>query len=214
MECIDRTPYTYLIKLKRTGQLYCGVRAAKNCHPDDFWKTYFTSSKVVKQIIEVYGKESFETLKIITHPSIELAYEFEELVLTDSQASNNPKWLNRSNGDISYVRAGFKQSKEHVESRIAAKMLAYPKRSKEHNDKLQEAKRLNGTTGKGVPKPPFTSEHCKNISLNSPNKVPVCIDGVVFVSVKEAASHLGIHVSQMRQQLKSRKHTTRFYLKD
>lgn len=52
-------PYTYLIFCKPTSQWYYGVRYAKKCAPEEFWKTYFTSSKKVKKLIEKYGKESF-----------------------------------------------------------------------------------------------------------------------------------------------------------
>jgi hypothetical protein len=36
------------------------VRYAKNCSPKDLWKTYFTSSRTVKEKIKKYGVESFE----------------------------------------------------------------------------------------------------------------------------------------------------------
>lgn len=51
--------YTYLLKNKTTGLSYYGVRYSKTCHPDDFWKTYFTSSKVIKSLILTYGKDDF-----------------------------------------------------------------------------------------------------------------------------------------------------------
>ena len=40
----DRTPYTYLIGWSKLDKWYYGCRYGINCHPDDFWKTYFTSS--------------------------------------------------------------------------------------------------------------------------------------------------------------------------
>lgn len=52
-------PYVYIIKNKTTQLKYLGVRYAKNCHPNDFWVTYFTSSKLVKKLIDLYGKEDF-----------------------------------------------------------------------------------------------------------------------------------------------------------
>lgn len=38
------TPYTYLIGWSKHNIWYYGKRTAKNCHPNDFWVTYFTSS--------------------------------------------------------------------------------------------------------------------------------------------------------------------------
>jgi hypothetical protein len=58
------TPYTYLIGWSEHQKFYYGVRTAKRfcslydsgCHPDDLWKTYFTSSKHVKMFREKYGE--------------------------------------------------------------------------------------------------------------------------------------------------------------
>jgi len=36
---------------------YVGVRYAKDSNPDDFWVSYFTSSKIVHKLIDLYGKD-------------------------------------------------------------------------------------------------------------------------------------------------------------
>ena len=51
----DHLPYTYLIRWSKTNIHYYGVRYAKNCHPLDFWKTYFTSSAKVAEYIKEHG---------------------------------------------------------------------------------------------------------------------------------------------------------------
>jgi len=53
------TPYTYRVFCKITNQYYYGVRFAKNCTPTDLFVSYFTSSKSIKKLIDMYGKESF-----------------------------------------------------------------------------------------------------------------------------------------------------------
>lgn len=55
----DRTPYTYRVKCLVTGKSYYGVRFAEGCHPEDFWKTYFTSSCKIKKELKRYGKDNF-----------------------------------------------------------------------------------------------------------------------------------------------------------
>jgi len=60
MDGLTKVPYVYYIKNMTTQLKYIGVRYSKNCHPDDFWVTYFTSSKSVSTLIELYGKEDFE----------------------------------------------------------------------------------------------------------------------------------------------------------
>lgn len=52
-------PYVYFIKNKTTGLKYIGVRYAKGCNPNDLWITYFTSSSLIKTLINAYGKEDF-----------------------------------------------------------------------------------------------------------------------------------------------------------
>lgn len=55
--------YVYKVTNKITGQFYHGSRAnniAKERTPEeDLWKFYFTSSKVVKRLLEEYGIDSF-----------------------------------------------------------------------------------------------------------------------------------------------------------
>jgi hypothetical protein len=40
----DRTPYTYLIVFKVTGQVYYGVKYSKFCNPKQLGVKYFSSS--------------------------------------------------------------------------------------------------------------------------------------------------------------------------
>ena len=53
-------PYTYLLRCIPENCFYYGVRFAKNCSPSDFWKTYFTSSKTIKEKIKLYGPDAFD----------------------------------------------------------------------------------------------------------------------------------------------------------
>ncbi len=53
-------PYTYLIGWSRLNKWYYGSRSANTkrniANPNDLFKTYFTSSKVVKRYIEIHGQ--------------------------------------------------------------------------------------------------------------------------------------------------------------
>jgi hypothetical protein len=53
-------PYFYLIKHKTSNMYYAGSQYGKNSNPNDLLKTYLTSSKKVKKIIENDGIDSFE----------------------------------------------------------------------------------------------------------------------------------------------------------
>ncbi len=52
-------PYVYIIMNKTTGIKYIGSKTAKNAHPELFWVNYFTSSNIVKLMIESFGKDDF-----------------------------------------------------------------------------------------------------------------------------------------------------------
>lgn len=71
------TPYVYFLKNKTTKLKYIGVKYSKNCHFNDFWKKYFTSSKLVKNLISIYGIEDFEfkILKVFSNTFEAIKYE-------------------------------------------------------------------------------------------------------------------------------------------
>lgn len=88
------TPYTYIIECKPISKKYYGVRYAKGCKPDDLWKTYFTSSKIVRNLIETYGKESFEIQIDKEFETVEEAIDYEHQFIITNNLSSNPNWLN------------------------------------------------------------------------------------------------------------------------
>jgi hypothetical protein len=99
MQVIDRIPYTYLIRHKKTGRVYYGSRYAKGCHPDDLWKKYFTSSKDIKFYIEKYGKNCFEYEVRRTFDNVLKCQMWEYKVLKRLNAVNRKDFINKSNGD-------------------------------------------------------------------------------------------------------------------
>ena len=112
------TPFTYRITFKPTGQQYYGVRTRKNCHPNELWTQYFTSSKRVKQLIAEFGTSAFdfEIRKIFTTKQDAILWEHR--VLTRLDAAKSTYWLNENNGDRKFYGGGFpKGSKHTIESK-------------------------------------------------------------------------------------------------
>lgn len=68
-------PYYYVIRHKPSGKLYAGSQYGKNSDPNNLWETYFTSSKLVKELIEKDGINSFEIEYIDCRPD---AREYEQ----------------------------------------------------------------------------------------------------------------------------------------
>lgn len=91
----ETIPYTYLLKNKTTGLFYYGVKCAKGCHPNTFWINYFTSSKLVKDLIKTYGKNDFEFEIRKTFKSKEAARNHEHVVLRRMKADKRADFLNR-----------------------------------------------------------------------------------------------------------------------
>lgn len=89
------TPYTYLLFHKKSRTFYYGSRTAKKCHPSDLFETYFTSSKVVKDIIKEEGKDAFlfRIDKIFETAKEALDYEYQ--VLQKYEAGINDRFLNK-----------------------------------------------------------------------------------------------------------------------
>lgn len=92
----DWIPYTYLLVHKISGLKYYGVRFAKGCHPNELWKTYWSSSKTVKQLIRTDGPDSFEISIRKTFINAELARKWENKVLRRLNVVKNTNFLNKT----------------------------------------------------------------------------------------------------------------------
>lgn len=103
---IDRTPYTYLIGWSTHNIFYYGRRTAINCHPNEFWKTYFTSSNHVKEFRKLNGEPDIIEIRK-TFNNIKLCRKWEEKVLSRLNVRNNSKWLNKTNGDLDFDSTGY-----------------------------------------------------------------------------------------------------------
>jgi group I intron endonuclease len=94
-------PFTYYLYHKPTQRKYYGVRYKKGCHPSDLWNKYFSSSRVVKLLIEKYGLDSFEFEVRKTFSNKEDAIEWEHQVLKRIGVVGKGEWINASVGKSS-----------------------------------------------------------------------------------------------------------------
>lgn len=74
-----------------------GVRYARGCHPDDLWKKYFTSSKVVQEYREKYGEPDVVEVRQTFNDSLQ-AREWEHKILRRLAVIKNERWLNKGTG--------------------------------------------------------------------------------------------------------------------
>lgn len=96
-------PYTYLLKFKPTNRFYYGVRFSKNCHPNDFFIKYFTSSSEIKNLIDKFGLDSFEFEIRKIFNSANKARIWEHKVLRRLKVLKNNKWINKTDNISIYV---------------------------------------------------------------------------------------------------------------
>lgn len=153
-------PYTYYLYHKPTGLKYYGAQWGKNSHPDNLWKTYFTSSKKVLELIADYGEDSFIFEIRKEFELQESAMMWEQSVIQKMNLHKRDDWLNQATvinnhvalpqsteirQKISKTLLGRKRSKESIEkSRIA---LTGKSRSHKIRKKYSELQKLRGGYG-------------------------------------------------------------------
>jgi len=93
--------YFYIIKFCETNQYYAGSRYTKKLTEvnikNDLWTRYFTSSKIIKMLINLFGKNSFKVVRTKIFYDTKSAKDYEIRFLRKVDAKNNPKMLNQSN---------------------------------------------------------------------------------------------------------------------
>lgn len=145
-------PFTYHIYHPETGLHYYGVRTKKGCKPSELWETYFTSSPIVHDMIDKYGKDSFVYQVRKIFDNAKSAIDWEMRVLTKLDARSSDKWINRHNGGSTFVNNGH--SKETIEK--LRKKSTGLKRSEETkklmSDVAKERERLKREAGYKMPR--------------------------------------------------------------
>ena len=112
----QRIPYTYLVGWEKLNKFYYGMRTARNCHPKELWKTYFTSSKEVKLLRKLFGDpDIIEVRRVFIDPNKCCAWEAK--VLRRIKASFNEKFLNRHNGGEKFNTIGRSQSAAYYKAK-------------------------------------------------------------------------------------------------
>ena len=92
-----RVPYSYLIGWPELDKWYYGLRYAIDCHPTDFWVTYFTSSKHVKKFVVDHGEPTVRQIrKVWLNGDVQAARDWEHRVLRRLSVATNIRWINKT----------------------------------------------------------------------------------------------------------------------
>ena len=168
-------PFFYIIQDEVTGRYYSGSRHAKGVTKATLLDTYFTSSKVVKDLISEGHKFVIRRVKEFAKPSMAIDYEYNHQKRVN--VSKNDDWLNHNlikgidtstpefKQRLSDVHTGRKHSDEAKAN--MSKSMTGKKLSPEHVEKIiamntgrkhtDEAKRKISEAGKGRPKAKVSS---------------------------------------------------------
>jgi hypothetical protein len=122
-------PYTYRIGWSKTGMNYYGVRYAKDCHPDEFWVTYFTSSEYVERYRTEYGEPNIIEIRRVftTETRVTEAREWEHKVLKRLKVTLREDYLNKSHS----------KSVDTTDPEVRERWISVMK-SEEHRDKMAD----------------------------------------------------------------------------
>lgn len=150
---MNTTPFCYYLYHRPTKQHYYGIRYRRGCQPTDLWTKYFSSSSLVKKLIEQHGADSFDwqIRKTFNDPISALLWEHR--FLTRINAAERSDWLNRHNGGnkfrgptahttktkqkISNKTKGVRKSEE-TKKRMSASSLKDRQRRREEGWKMPE----------------------------------------------------------------------------
>lgn len=160
--------YTYLIGWKLQNKWYYGSQYGKKANPKNLWKSYFTSSKKVKQFRESYGEPDVIEIRK-TFNSSEKCREWEYRVLTKIKAAQKEHFLNATNSkgisNEEMLLAG-KHPSQNEESR---RKISKSNKGRLAGDK-NPSKRLDVQLKLRVPK---TEEHKRKMSEASKRRKKV-----------------------------------------
>ncbi len=166
-------PFTYVLTFKPTGQRYYGVRYAKTAHPTQLWTTYFTSSKIIRSLVEEHGADAFEAKVRRTFSNRDSAILWESRVLRKLDASHNPLWFNQVNGDANFAsisewsaEARAKYSERRKGITFSDEHKANLSKAKKGRAQSEEHKAKRSAALKGRTRPPRSQEWIDKIKLS------------------------------------------------
>lgn len=141
---MDRKPYCYCITDTLTGRRYYGARYRKGCHPDDLGTIYFSSSRIIFNLIKErggYKSFTFEVRKTFDTPEACLAWEYK--VLCRLGIPKNKAWYNlKSAGGYAYENGKATETHKLKNSESHKGQKAWNKgrpRTEEEKQKISEA---------------------------------------------------------------------------
>jgi hypothetical protein len=130
-------PYTYFIGWSKQRKFYYGVRYAINCHPEDLWVKYFTSSVAVQEMRIKYGEPDIIQIRK-KFSTKEQAINWEVKVLKRMKVVLREDFLNKNDVQAPPIndRIMSDDTKQKIREKISGTI-----RSDETKNKIREARK-------------------------------------------------------------------------
>jgi hypothetical protein len=138
-ELTSKSPYVYWIEHIPSKRIYHGRKyAIETCDSSTFMTSngYQTSSSLISQLIESDGLDSFRVLCIRHYATKQDVINYEHNFLNIVDAKNNPRYLNESNGGLTFRTKEY-LSEKHKEK--ISKKLKGRTQSDETRKKISES---------------------------------------------------------------------------
>lgn len=202
--------YTYFIKNIITNQFYYGSRCRniflKRNPREDFWVYYFTSSKNVKKLIEIYGKESFEIAILFENEDYNMCYQLEQKLIKENLF--NEFCLNKYCRETNKFSTSGNKHTDETKSKISKKA-----KGRKTSD-LTKEKIKKSTSGRK--KTPIQIKNAANGRRGKRNKNPAWNKGLTGVkghpNSKKGTKGEVTHTSEAKEKIgkahRGRKHKT------
>lgn len=223
MDIFINMGYIYMLIDKRNGKKYIGKH-------NGGYKYYWSGGLIPKRISDKHGKDVFERIILEDGISCELLNEKEIFYINHYDTMNDGynltnggdggDWtVGKTDGEIREIMLKVSNSQKgriiSEETRVKMSESGKIKHfSKEHRLRISES--LKGITGrthseetklklsevkKGIPNP----NHSKFMCENNPKSRKVCINGVIFDTIKEASEKLNMARHLVKNRLNSKK---------
>lgn len=206
-------PYTYLIKNLTTGKVYYGCQYSKNCHPNNLWKTYFTSSEYVRELINKYGKNDFVYEVRKTFKSKTEALNWERKVLRRLNASFSNVFINRNNGGLTtyanhcWVKKGNETrfvDEYCIKDYLNAGWVRGRYFDTKIREKISKSKKGQSSPNKGKKMTEEKRAQCRQNAMGNKSKSLECtINGIRYPSMKDAMEDLNLSRYHIRKIIRN-----------
>lgn len=221
-------PYTYLIGWSDRDLWYYGCRYSADCNPSDLWKTYFTSSIYVKEMIEQYGDPDVIQIRRKFDDRMKCRI-WESKVLRRMNAARDVRWLNRHDGSEKFIPPITVSEKTRRKISKSSKGQKRPNRTKEHCMNISRAKKGMKFTeeqrkkmseirsGKGNPNyGKKTSDETKQKIREGQKKRPFFVGDKRFEYLRDAMEEFKLNsIQAVKHRLDSRSYKyTEWYYED